>query len=185
MAANTDGLTFCRQCGEKQRGRQELRHHIALQHLPPTATRHPQSFAREDDTKKTIQASNTVSEPKMVPYCDICERKFVHDEALQMHVQNSKIHKKEARKRRASTQEKEAKATQQPVFNAVALTTSLYGQHLSIANTPLTMSGLQFQLQSDSVAAVYLSTQLQPPDTIATENSGLAAVQDVPKSDGG
>src|SRR5436190_6480037 len=99
MATNIDRFPcFCRQCGEKQTDRKDLRRHIALQHLPPTATGHPQSFVYQN--KKTIHPSGTVPEPKMTVRCEICEREFVHDEALQMHVQNSKVHKKEERKLR-------------------------------------------------------------------------------------
>ena len=178
MATNAERFTFCRQCGEKQRGRKELRHHIALRHLPPTATRHPQSSVYEDDTKKTIHASGTTSEPKMPSYCDICEREFAHAGALQMHVQNSKIHKKEARKQRISAQEKEVKTTPQPSSDTLISNTGLYGQLPSIGNTPLTLPGLQFQIQNDSIATLYLSTHLQQPSAKASEHFGSAAAQD-------
>jgi hypothetical protein len=118
-------------------------------------------------------------------YCNICEREFVHEAALQMHVQKSKVHKKEARRLEKSTAPTEVETTPQLVSNTVLPSTSLCGQQPPTENTALISSGVQYQPQNGNVAAVYVSTLLQQFQMKATGNSSLSVAQNTSNGDWG
>ncbi|KAF8534977.1 ribonuclease H-like domain-containing protein, partial [Trichophaea hybrida] len=87
------GSFFCRHCGDRLATRSELRYHLTTRHPSPTVTN---AAGRQSLIRGTGTDSNPTP-PTQSKFCDVCEREFRNEAGLQMHVQNSKVHKKAKR----------------------------------------------------------------------------------------
>ncbi|KAI9782296.1 MAG: hypothetical protein M1816_001958 [Peltula sp. TS41687] len=109
-------VTYCGLCQRDFANHEALQQHLNNSQLHQSVPKSREAFTQADKVRKTIdQASSIGAELKMaLAYCDICQRDFPNDEALQMHVENSKSHQKELRKRKAFTQTDQVRDTRRP-----------------------------------------------------------------------
>ncbi|KAF8252026.1 hypothetical protein K440DRAFT_578380 [Wilcoxina mikolae CBS 423.85] len=90
---------FCRHCGDRLATRSELRFHLATRHPSLTAT----NAAGRQTFIRGTGADTNATRPDQTKFCDVCEREFKNEAGLQMHVQNSKVHKKAKRQQLKET----------------------------------------------------------------------------------
>lgn len=125
-------------------------------------------------------------------YCEICQREFPHEGALQMHVNNSKVHQKELRKRGALLQAElktasSARLREEQGFIESSLpiltyngsgpvgteTSAKYGQTGDAISFPIqNATGLRHGVQDNGTSPISMSTNLQQLPTIGiTQNA--------------
>jgi hypothetical protein len=93
--------SFCRHCGEALRNGKELQAHVAVRHPTPTSA---------------VLRTNITTNSNI--YCDVCEREFTHEGALQMHISNSKVHKRDKRRLLLSADARETTKTLVPTTDS-------------------------------------------------------------------
>ncbi|KAI9768887.1 MAG: hypothetical protein M1839_003864 [Geoglossum umbratile] len=68
-------------------------------HPPPTVTRDPQASAHEVQADFTVQAPTLPAIQEVTGlHCNVCERDFANEGAVQMHLRSSKVHKKDLKR---------------------------------------------------------------------------------------
>lgn len=119
----------------KEKARRQISY-TALSPHSPSPTRDPQASRNRNKINLTVQKVETAIKPNgLVLYCNICEREFVNENEMRMHLETSKDHQKLVNMQKVATHAQDLKLAAS-LTSGTFESTILYG-HLAHPQNPL------------------------------------------------